>query len=73
MAQAPFADDLNFLQAGHHVEVSGIMEESASNTLIGRIKEKHLQVRNGKRTNKVGASVIVTLFQQAKTVKEVNE
>jgi hypothetical protein len=72
MEKAPADDDLNFLQGGHHVEVSGIMEENGSNTLVGRIRDKQQQIRDGKRKVSGQASVIVTLFQQPKTVKEVH-
>lgn len=72
MEQVPAEDDLNFLQGGHHVEVSGILEESGSNTLGGRIRDKHQQIRDGKRKAPGPASVIVTLFRQPKTVKEVH-
>ena len=70
METVPADNDLNFLQDGHHVEVSGLMEEISSNTLKGRIKDKHQQIRDGKRIHTGRASVIVTLFHQPKTVKE---
>lgn len=74
MQQPPADDDLNFLKGGHHVEVSGIFEESTSNTLVARIRDKHRQVRQGKRKVQTNGpiSVIVTLFQQPKTVKEAH-
>ncbi len=67
----PNDDDLNFLDNYHYVEISGILRESKSNTLKGRIKEKHDQIDKGyKSGNK--SSVIVTLFSSAKTVKEIH-
>jgi hypothetical protein len=71
MEVEPDENDFNFLNNGHYVEVSGILEEGPSNTLVGRIKEKHQQIRKGAK-NKEQASVIVTLFKQPKTVKEVH-
>ncbi len=65
----PNDDDLNFLKDYHNVEVSGILEESTSNTLTGRIKSKHDQIDRGGRRNEP-SSVIVTLFSEPKTVKE---
>jgi hypothetical protein len=70
MEHPPADDDLNFMQGGHHVEVSGILEEGPSNTLAGRLRDKHAQIREGKRKTDGKASVIVTLFKQPKTVKE---
>jgi len=67
----PADDDLNFMQAGHYVEVSALLEESQSNTLYGRIKDKHEQIRRGRGVKK-DASVIVTLFRQPKTIKEAH-
>lgn len=72
MEKIPADDDLNFLKGGHHIEISGIMEETPSNTLTGRIKDKQRQVREGKRKVSGQASVIVTLFRQPKTVKEAH-
>ena len=71
MKAAPAEDDLNFMQGGHYIEVSGLLEESQSNTLSGRIKDKHQQIRKGRGIRKE-ASVIITLFRQPKTVKEVH-
>jgi hypothetical protein len=68
----PSDDDLNFLNDSHFVEVSGILEESKTNTLVGRIKYKHQQIqRGGKRTEP--SSVIVTLFSAPRTVKEIHK
>lgn len=68
----PDDDDLNFLSDYHYVEVSGILEESSSNTLKARIKNKHDQIdRGGKRGER--SSVIVTLFSEPKTAKEVHK
>lgn len=68
----PKDDDLNFLNNYHYVEVSGILEESLSNTLKARIKNKHGQIdKGGKRLE--SSSVIVTLFSEPKTVKEIHK
>lgn len=71
MKAEPADDDLNFLDDYHYIEVSGILQESKTNTLNGRIKEKHAQIiRSGKRDKP--SSVIVTLFSEPKTVKEIH-
>jgi len=68
----PNDDDLNFLNDYHYVEISGILEESRTNTLIGRIKDKHQQIiRGGKRDEP--SSVIVTLFSKPITIKEIHK
>lgn len=72
MKSEPNDDNLNFLEDYHYVEVSGILEESKTNTLKGRIKDKHNQINRGSRNN-LSSSVIVTLFSQPKTVKEVHK
>lgn len=64
-------DDLNFLDDFHYVEISGILEESRTNTMKGRIKDKHDQIDKGKKRDK-SSSVIVTLFSKPKTVKEIH-
>lgn len=71
MKTEPDEDDLNFLDNHHHVEVSGIMEEKGTNTLAKRIKEKHLQIDKGIRGD-LKSSVIVTLFEEPKTIKELH-
>ena len=68
----PNDDDLNFLNNSHFVEISGILQESKTNTLKGRIKKKHDQIKQGAKSNK-SSSVIVTLFSQPKTVKETHK
>jgi hypothetical protein len=68
----PSDDDLNFLNDYHYVEVSGILQESRSNTLKERIKEKHNQIKKGSKRNET-SSVIVTLFSAPKTVKEIHK
>jgi len=68
----PSDDDLNFLNDNHYVEVSGILEESKTNTLRGRIKDKHEQINKGGKNDRP-SSVIVTLFSQPKTVKEIHK
>lgn len=47
MKSEPNDDDLNFLNDYHYVEVSGILEESGSNTLKARLKDKHDQIDRG--------------------------
>jgi hypothetical protein len=71
MEKEPPDDEWNFMRGGHFVEVSGMLEESPSNTLAGRIKMKQAQISRGSR-NSEQASAIVTLFSQPKTVKEVH-
>lgn len=68
----PDDDDLNFLDDYHYVEISGILEESKTNTLKGRIKDKHEQIKKGGKKNK-SSSVIVTLFKTPTTVKEIHK
>lgn len=68
----PDDDDLNFLNDYHFVEVSGILEESSSNTLKGRVRDKHDQINRGGKKNE-SSSVIVTLFSEPKTVKEIHK
>lgn len=65
----PDENDLNFLDNFHYVEISGILKESKSNTLKGRIKDKHEQIKKGYKKDKP-SSVIVTLFSGPKTVLE---
>ena len=67
--QEPNDDDLNFLEDYHYVEISGLLEESKTNTLVGRIKLKHKQIDEGGKQGKP-SSVIVTHFKEPKTVKE---
>ncbi|MCX8481923.1 MAG: hypothetical protein ORN58_08395 [Sediminibacterium sp.] len=55
----------------HYVEISGILEESKTNTLKGRIKDKHEQIKKGSKKDK-SSSVIVTLFKKPITVKEIH-
>lgn len=71
MKNEPNDDDLNFLEDYHYVEVSGILKESKSNTLKGRIRDKHNQIMKGGSRDKP-SSVIVTLFSEPKTVKEIH-
>jgi hypothetical protein len=68
----PNDDDLNFLGDYHYVEVSGILEESKTNTLKGRIKDKHKQIDRGGKRNEP-SSVVVTLFSEPRTVKEIHK
>jgi hypothetical protein len=67
----PADDDLNFFEDYHYVEISGIMQESKTNTLKGRIKDKHAQINRGGKRDKP-SSVIVTLFNEPITVKEIH-
>ncbi|QLG45302.1 hypothetical protein [Costertonia aggregata] len=67
----PKDDDLNFLDDYHYVEVSGILRESATNTLKRRIKIKHEQINKGRKKDK-SSSVIVTLFSEPKTIRELH-
>lgn len=68
----PDDDDLNFLDDYHYVEISGILEESKTNTLKGRIRDKHEQIKRGGKKDKT-SSVIVTLFNAPRTVKEIHK
>lgn len=68
----PDDDDLNFLDNYHYVEISGILEESKTNTLKRRIKDKHQQINKGGKMDK-SSSVIVTLFKTPTTVKEIHK
>lgn len=67
----PNDDDLNFLDDDHYVEVSGILKESDTNTLKKRIKTKHDQIKKGRKRDK-SSSVIVTLFSEPHTVREIH-
>lgn len=69
---APNDDELNFLENNHYVEVSGILEESETNTLRKRIKDKHNQISKGNKSGE-SSSIIVTLFSKPKTVKEFHQ
>lgn len=68
----PDDDDLNFLDDYHYVEISGILQESKTNTLKGRIKDKHDQIKRGGKRDK-SSSVVVTLFNSPVTVKEIHK
>lgn len=72
MKEEPDDDDLNFMGNFHYVEISGILQESKTNTLKGRIKDKHEQINRGGKRNE-SSSVIVTLFSELKTVKEIHK
>ncbi|MBL0200974.1 MAG: hypothetical protein IPP81_12835 [Chitinophagaceae bacterium] len=72
MKSDPGEDDLNFLNDFHYVEISGILQESKTNTLKGRIKNKHEQIRKGGKSNE-SSSIIVTLFSTPTTVKEIHK
>lgn len=68
----PEDDDLNFLDNHHYVEVSGILEESKTNTVAKRLLLKHNQINRGKKKNEP-SSVIVSLFSKPLTVKEIHK
>lgn len=72
MKAIPTDDDLNFLNDYHFVEVSGILEESKTNTLKGRVRDKHDQIKRGGKRDEP-SSVIVTLFSNPITVKEIHK
>lgn len=72
MKSEPDEDDLNFLNHHQFVEVSGILEESKTNTLERRIREKHDQIKRGGKRDEP-SSVIVTLFSGPKSVKESHQ
>jgi hypothetical protein len=63
----------NFLLGSHYVEVSGLLEESPTNTLKKRIEDKHKQIDRGRRSMAEPSSVIVTLFKGCTTVKELHQ
>lgn len=67
--EAP-SDD-NFLQEGHFIEVSGILEESPTNNLKTRMKSKHQQIISGSRSDEK-SSIIVTIFERPFTIKEIH-
>ncbi len=68
----PDDEDLNFLDDYHYVEISGILQETRTNTLKGRIKDKHEQINRGGKRDKP-SSVIVTLFNAPTTIKEIHK
>lgn len=69
----PNDDELNFLNEDfHYVEISGILEEKKSNTLLNRIKTKHDQINRGSKRSE-SSSVIVTLFAKPTTAKEIHK
>ncbi len=72
MKSEPAEDDLNFIGDFHHVEISGILQESKTNTLKGRIRVKHYQIKKGSKRSET-SSVIVTLFSEPRTIKEIHK
>ena len=68
----PDENDLNFMNNFHYVEISGILRESKGNTVKARIKQKHEQIMKGSKRNE-SSSVIVTLFSQPRTTKELHK
>jgi hypothetical protein len=71
METEPSDDSLNFLQDYHYVEVSGILKETETNRLRDRVNKKHKQISRGSAQGK--SSVLVTLFSEPKTVKEIHQ
>lgn len=61
----------NFLSESHFVEVSGLLEENGSNTLINRVAFKHKQIDKGTLSGE-SSSVIITLFNSPMIIKEVH-
>jgi hypothetical protein len=70
--EEPDDNDLNFMSGFHYIEISGILLESKTNTLKGRINDKHEQIKRGGKRNET-SSVVVTLFSQPKIVKEIHK
>jgi hypothetical protein len=71
MKNEPNDNDLNFLEESHYVEISGIIKESKTNTLKRRIIDKHNQIDKGGKQGP--SSVIVTLFSEPITIKEIHK
>lgn len=69
LEQIPMSD--NFMQNPHYVEVSALLEEKGSNTLTNRLRIKHQQIEDGNE-KLPDSSVIVTLFAQPKTIREIH-
>lgn len=68
--EIPSDDDLNFLSNEfENIEISGILEESNTNTVQSRINKKHKQINKGTRSSEP-SSIIVTLFKNPLVVKE---
>ncbi len=67
----PSDDELNFLDDYHYVEISGVLQEKSTNTLERRVKDKHRQIKRGAKRD-LSSSVIVTLFEEPKTIKEIH-
>ena len=61
----------NFLAGSHYVEISGLLEENGTNTLLNRVRKKHEQINKGTRKDE-SSSVIITLFRNPATVKELH-
>jgi hypothetical protein len=61
----------NFLAGSHYVEISGLLEENGTNTLLNRVRKKHEQINKGTRKDE-SSSVIITLFSNPATVKELH-
>lgn len=66
-----YPDDDNFYKDGHFIEISGILQQSETNTLEKRIKDKHAQIKKGSRKDG-SSSVIVTLFNKPLAIKEIH-
>jgi hypothetical protein len=70
--EMPDDNNLNFLDNDHFVEISGILEETKTNSLQRRLKEKHSQIERGGKRNE-SSSVIVSLFSEPISVKETHK
>lgn len=62
----------NFFSNSHYIEISGLLEEYKTNTLNNRIKGKHQQIDKGTRREEA-SSIIVTLFANPITIKEIHK
>lgn len=68
----PSDDDLNFLDNHQYVEISGLLEETRTNKIEYRLREKHFQIQKGYKKGEPSC-VIVTLFSKPKTVRETHK
>lgn len=62
----------NFLNDSHYVEISGLLEETPSNTLKNRVRVKHRQIERGTHQKDL-SSVIITLFEKPISIKEIHQ
>jgi len=73
----PNEEEENFLNPDcgnetHYVEISGLLEESKTNTIARRLKYKHNQINKGSMCS-ADSSVIITLFKTPLTIKETHK